>query len=149
MLKGVDPLIGPDLLMVLAAMGHGDELVIADANFPSATIAKGSVHGQVLRIACGAPRAVQAVLSVMPVDTYEAHPVHSMQVVGDAHATPEVVSDAAPLFAAEQVSITALERFEFYERARNAFAVVATAEMRQYGNFIIRKGVITTHANPA
>ena len=142
MLKGIDPIIAPELLMVLASMGHGDEVVIADANFPAASVARDSVHGQLLRMDCTAPRAVRAVLSLLPVDRYEPDPVLSMQVVGDPTAIPEAVAETAPLFAAEGVAIAGLERFAFYARARRAFAVIRTCETRPYGNFIIRKGVI-------
>lgn len=142
MLKGIDPLLGPDLLMVLASMGHGDELVIADANFPAASVARTTVHGRPLRLDSAAPRALRAILSLLPIDGYEADPVLTMQVVGDPAAIPEVVAEAAPMLAAAGVRPAALERFAFYDRARRAFAVVRSAETRPYGNFIIRKGVI-------
>lgn len=140
MLKGLDPLVGPDLLRVLALMGHGDEIVVADANFPAASVAAGS--GRLLRMECSAPRALQAILSLMPLDGYEPDPVLTMQVVGDPAAVPEVVAEAAPLVQAEGHASRGLERFAFYERARSGFAVVQTAELRAYGNFILRKGVI-------
>lgn len=144
MLKGIDPLLGAELLMVLASMGHGDEIVIADANFPAASVARTTVHGRLLHMDCDAPRAVRAVLSLLPVDGYEPDPVLTMQVVGDPLAVPPVVAEATPLFTAEGAAIGSLERFAFYDRARRAFAVVRTAETRPYGNFIIRKGVIAT-----
>lgn len=143
MLKGIDPLISPDLLQVLALMGHGDEIVVADANFPAASVAAGS--GRLLRMDCPAPRAVRAILSLLPLDGYQPDPVLTMQVVGDPAAIPDVVAEAAPLLLAEGHRSAGLERFAFYERARGAFAVLRTAETRPYGNFILRKGVI----NPA
>ncbi|MDO5647244.1 MAG: RbsD/FucU domain-containing protein [Paracoccus sp. (in: a-proteobacteria)] len=142
MLKGIDPLISPDLLMVLAQMGHGDELVIADANFPAESVAESSVYGAALRMDCDAPRAVAAVLSLLPVDDYEPDPVLTMQVVGDPQAVPDVVAEAEPQFAKAGTRSASLERFAFYERARGAFAVLRTAETRAYGNFILRKGVV-------
>ncbi|MDO5614339.1 MAG: RbsD/FucU domain-containing protein [Paracoccus sp. (in: a-proteobacteria)] len=142
MLKGIDPLIGPDLLRVLARMGHGDEIVLADANFPAASIARQTVETQELRIDCDAIRALHAVLSLLPLDSYLPDPVLTMQVVGDPAQVPAVVAEAAPLLAAEGVTPTALERFAFYDRATRAFAVLRTAETRAYGNFILRKGVI-------
>lgn len=142
MLKNIDPLIGPDLLYALAAMGHGDEIVIVDANFPAAAIAATTNYGEVLSIGCHAPRAVEAVLSLMPVDRFEPDPVVTMQVVGDPDAVPEVVRDAMPALEAEGVLMAAVERFAFYARAKSVFAVLHTLEARPYGNFIIRKGVI-------
>lgn len=142
MLKGIDPLISPELLAVLAAMGHGDWITIADANFPAASTAAGTVHGRALRMDCDTPRAVQAVLSLLPVDSFGSDPVQFMQVVDDPAATPEVVAQCRPMFAAEGAQAVGLERFAFYDKARQGFAVVLTAEPRPYGNFIIRKGVI-------
>ncbi|TPE50943.1 RbsD/FucU family protein [Amaricoccus solimangrovi] len=142
MLKGIDPLIGPDLLRALAAMGHGDEIAIVDANFPAASVARESVLGHPLRIDCDAVRAVRAVLSLLPLDTFEPDPALTMQVVGRPEEIPEVVREAAPLFEAEGVATAALERFAFYARAKRSFAVLATAETRIYANFILRKGVV-------
>ncbi len=142
MLKGIDPLIGPELLLVLASMGHGDTIAIVDANFPSASVAIQTVHGQPLRMDCSAPRAVQAVLSLLPIDGFESDPVVTMQVVGDPTAIPEVVAEATPLFVAEGHSTSAVDRFEFYRHAGAAYAIVQTLETRLYGNFIIRKGVV-------
>lgn len=143
MLKGIDPRIGPDLLSALARMGHGDEIVLADANFPSASVARETVEGRELQIGCGATEALEAVLSLLPLDRFQPGPVMVMQVVDDAGAVPEVVAEARPLMLAQGVEgAIALERFDFYARARCAFAVVRTQELRPYGNFILRKGVI-------
>lgn len=141
MLKGIDPLLGPDVLAALASMGHGDELVIADANFPAASVAAGTVLGRALRLDCDAPRALRAVLSLLPVDEYEADPVLTMQVVDAPDDVPPVVAEARPLFG--EHGAASLERFAFYARAKAAFVVIRTAETRPYGNFIIRKGVVT------
>lgn len=128
--------------MVLASMGHGDEIVVADANFPAHSVAATTRHGAPLRMDCTATRAVQAILSLLPVDGYEPDPVLSMQVVGDPDRRPDTVAEATPLFRAAGAGMASLDRFAFYERARGAYAVVQTAELRPYGNFIIRKGVI-------
>ena len=142
MLKGLDPLLGPDLLHVLAAMGHGDELVIADANFPAASIARRLVRLD----GVDAPRALRAVLSVLPVDTFTPTPAAVMAVVGDPGAVPPPVRAFQPIVdaaAGRPVRIEVLERFAFYERARAAFAVVATGEPRPYGNILVVKGVVS------
>jgi L-fucose mutarotase len=141
MLKGLDPLLGPDLLHVLAAMGHGDELVIADANFPATGIARRLVRLD----GVDAPRALRAVLSVLPVDTFTPTPAAVMAVVGDPGAVPPPVRDFQPIVdaaAGRPVRLEVLERFAFYERARAAFAVVATGEPRPYGNILVVKGVV-------
>jgi L-fucose mutarotase len=140
-LKGLDPLLGPDLLHILAAMGHGDELVIADANFPAASIARRLVRLD----GVDAPRALRAVLSVLPVDTFTPTPAAVMAVVGDPGAVPPPVRDFQPIVdaaAGRPVRLEALERCAFYERARAAFGVVATGEPRPYGNILVVKGVV-------
>ena len=142
MLRNIDPLINPDLLYALARMGHGDEIVITDTNFPSATVAAHSATRRELHIGCDVVRALDAVLSLLPLDEHQPDPVMTMQVVGAAEDCPETVAEALPLLAAAGVQPMALERFAFYERARAAFAVLRTADARPYGNFILRKGVI-------
>src|SRR5512145_3322821 len=125
MLKGLDPVLGPDLLHVLAAMGHGDELVVADGNFPAATLARRLIRQD----GVDAPRALRAILSVLPLDTFTPTPAAVMAVVGDPAAVPGPVRDFQALVdaaAGRPVVLEALERFAFYERARAAFAVVAT-----------------------
>jgi L-fucose mutarotase len=140
MLKGIDPLLNPDLLHALAAMGHGDEIVLADANFPATSVAAETVLGAPLRIDADAHRALEAVLSVFPLDTFDGAPVLTMEPVGAPDEIPDVVATAAPLF--EGAEMATLERFTFYARAKAAFAVVATTEGRAYGNFVLRKGVV-------
>lgn len=142
MLKSIDPLLSPELLYVLAAMGHGDRLVIADANFPAASVAAGTTTGKPLQVAADAPALMRAVLSLMPLDTFEPDPAVGMQVVGAADAVPEVVAEMSALVAAEGAAWASIDRFAFYERARTAFAVVQTAERRFYGNAILVKGVV-------
>ena len=142
MLKGIDPLLGPDLLHVLAMMGHGDEIVIVDANFPAASVGEQTVYGSPLAIGCDAIKALAAILSVLPLDAFEPDPVVTMQVVGEPDTVPPAIADALPIIKAEGYEPASLERFDFYQRASEAFAIVATSEMRPYGNFILRKGVI-------
>ena len=142
MLKGIDRLLTPTLLKVLAEMGHGDELLIADANFPSASNAAKTCHGQAIYLNCDALRALEAVLSLMPLDTFGDNPVVTMAVVDKPDEVPPIVSEAAPMFEKEGFSSVAIERFAFYERAKKTYAIVQTEETRLYGNFILRKGVI-------
>ena len=141
MLKGIDPVLSPDLLHALASMGHGDTLVIADANFPAATLARRLCHAHGL----SALRVLKAVLSVMPLDTFVSQPVAVMQVVGKPLAVSEPVTEFQTLVdevqgRAEKFEV--VERHAFYDRARSAFAIVITGESRPYGNIILAKGGI-------
>ncbi len=142
MLKGIDPLLGPDLLHVLAAMGHGDEIVLADANFPCASIARHTVWGKPIPVHAPLDDVVRAVASFLPIDTFDGSAVHWMQIVGDPDKLPEVVEACLPYLVTENVSAGGIERFAFYERSRQSFAIVHTSEGRLYGNLILRKGVI-------
>ena len=142
MLKGIDPLISPDLLVVLARMGHGDSLAVVDANFPAASIAHRTLHGTALRMDAPVPRAVEAVLSLMPLDTFDGDAVFRMEVVGDPAAIPPVASEIQALVEAEGFTMGAIERHAFYEAAKACNAVLQTPETRLYGCFILRKGVI-------
>jgi L-fucose mutarotase len=139
MLKGLSPLLSPDLLHVLASMGHGDEIVLADGNFPAATHARRLVRLPGLP----APQVLDAVLSVLPLDTFVAQAAFTMQVVGDAAAIPPAVAEFNGILGKHSCQAAAsLERFAFYERAAAAFAIVATGETRIYGNIILKKGVV-------
>jgi L-fucose mutarotase len=140
MLRGLDPLLTSDLLHALASMGHGDEIVIADANFPAASVARRLIPLP----GADAPRALAAVLSVLPLDDFGGVPAAVMAVVGDPDAVPEpVVEFTAQLRAAGLAEPPLrLERHAFYARAREAFAVVRTGERRFYGNIILTKGVV-------
>ncbi len=141
MLKGLSPLLTPDLLFVLASMGHGDELLIADANFPAATHARRLVRLPSLT----ATDVLDSVLAVLPLDDFVEQPALSMQVVGDPQATPEAVAEFNRQLARHgSTACGALERFAFYERAAQAFAIVATGERRLYGNILLKKGVVRT-----
>jgi L-fucose mutarotase len=141
MLKGIDPLLGPDLLQVLAAMGHGDELAIVDANFPAASTAQ-----RLIRIGgVAAPAVLSVVLTLLPLDTFTDTPAAVMAVVGDPGAVPPPVREFQAILdgvAGKPVRVAILDRHAFYERARVAFAVVATGERRFYGNILVTKGVI-------
>ena len=146
MLKGLDNRLNAEVLFALRAMGHGDTLVIADTNFPSASIARQTVLGELLRmdnLTCG--QAAEAVLSVLPLDTFVDDFAGRMEVVGapdkiePVQAEVQAAIDAAEGRPRKMISI---ERFEFYERAKAAYAVIQTGERRFYGCFIFRKGVI-------
>ena len=141
MLKNLDPLLNADLLHALAAMGHGDEIAVVDANFPATAVAQRLVRFDGI----SAPRTLEAILSLLPLDDFVDHPANVMEVVGDPDAIPEPVRDFQEVIdAAEGRSVTLgkIDRFEFYDRARKAFAVVATGETRLYGCILITKGVI-------
>lgn len=141
MLKGIEPLLNPDLLHMLGSMGHGDELVIADANFPAASLARRLVSLSGVNTS----RALQAILTVFPLDQYIEKPASVMAVVTESEAVPETYGDfQAILNAAEgsPVTMAKLERFAFYERAKQAFGIVATNETRLYGNILLSKGVV-------
>jgi L-fucose mutarotase len=139
MLIGISPLLTPDLLHALASMGHGDEIVLADANFPATTLGKRLIHLP----GVSAPAALQAVLSVMPLDSFVEQPALTMQIVGDSQTQPAAVAEFDVLLQQHGYTATAaLERQAFYQRAGQAFAVVATGELRTYGNIILKKGVI-------
>jgi L-fucose mutarotase len=141
MLKGVDPILNADLLWALRAMGHGDDLVIADTNFPATTMGK-----RVIRMdGVPGPRLLEAVLSVLPLDDFVPDPALRIEVVGDPAAEPEVCRDYAAILARPEhggVALGRLERFAFYERAKLAFAVVPCGEGRLYGCILLKKGVV-------
>jgi L-fucose mutarotase len=149
MLKGIDPLLNADVLRALRAMGHGDDLIIADTNFPSDSVARQTVIGKVLRIDADAARAVKAVLSVYPLDTFVDDSAARMEVVGDpARILPVAAEVQAEINAAEGKPwpMISIERYAFYERAKKAYCVIQTHERRFYGCFAFRKGVIPPEA---
>jgi L-fucose mutarotase len=145
MLKNIDPLLNADILHALCAMGHGDEVVICDANFPADSVARQTVLGKLLRMdGVDAPRAVRAVLSVLPLDSFVDHPAARMEVVGDAAALPAVQREAQREVDDAEGRATpfaSVERFAFYERAKKAYCVITTGEARGYGCFVFTKGV--------
>ncbi|MGZ3298166.1 MAG: RbsD/FucU family protein [Asticcacaulis sp.] len=140
MLKGIDPILGPELLGYLRAMGHGDEIVISDANFPSVSSARRLVRLDGLM----ADRVARAILSIMPLDEYVPAAAARMAVVEDAEAEPDICR----IFASElrqsgyEGPLEVVERHAFYARAREAFVIVVTGETRLYGNLILKKGII-------
>ena len=146
MLKGVDPRLNADVLHALRAMGHGDDLVIADANFPGDSIARRTGLGRLLRIDDPSSAAVvEAVLSVMPLDTFVDDSAARMEVVDDPREVPLVQREVQAVVDAcegRPHPLVPIERFAFYERASRAYAVIQTGERRFYGCFAFRKGVI-------
>ena len=146
MLKGIDHRLNADVLYVLRSMGHGDALVIADTNFPADQVSRATVYGDLLRMEnLTAAEAVRAVLSVMPLDTFVDDFAGRMEVVGDPSAVPDVQKEVqAEIDRAEGRArpMIGIERFDFYDRAREAYAVIQTGERRFYGCFLFRKGVI-------
>jgi L-fucose mutarotase len=145
-LKSIDPLLNAEVLAALRAMGHGDDLVLCDTNFPADSVARATVLGRLLRIDnVPAPRAARAILSVLPLDSFVDHPAERMEVVGRPDEVPEVQREVqAEIDRAEgrPCPMGSIERHAFYERSRKAYCVVATGERRFYGCFILKKGVI-------
>jgi L-fucose mutarotase len=141
MLRNIPSILSPELLYALRAMGHGDEIVIADANFPGESIGPTCIRLDGI----SASDVLRAVLTLMPLDTFVDDPAHTMQVVGDPDSIPEAVADFQKIIDAtadNPAKIATLERFAFYERSREAHAVIQTGETRLYGNIILKKGVI-------
>lgn len=144
MLKNIDPLLNGELLNVLRTMGHGDDIVLVDRNFPAASIAAGK---PIIRLdGVNVTQAATAILSVLPLDTFVDQPVTRMQVVGESESVmPDVQQEFAAILKAadsDNAEMGSLERFAFYESAKKAFAVVVTGEARGYGCFLLKKGVI-------
>ncbi len=141
MLIGIPAALTPGLLMYLRAMGHGDDLVIADANFPAEACAR-----RIERLSgVTATEALSSILSLMPLDNFVEAPARTMQVVGDATAMPEIVAEFQAIIndkADHPATIQSLERHAFYEKAKTAFCIVQTAETRLYGNIILKKGIV-------
>lgn len=141
MLKGIPAIISPDLMKVLMEMGHGDELVIADGNFPAASIAQRLVRAD----GHGVPPILEAVLKFFPLDKYVPKAVGLMQVVPGDPTKPTIWEQYRKIIKASGEpfeDFDYIERFTFYERAKKAFAVVATSETALYANIILKKGVV-------
>lgn len=148
MLKGIPSILSPELLKILMEMGHGDEIVLADGNFPAASHAARLVRCD----GHGIPELLDAVLRLFPLDAYVTKPAALMQVVpGDPVETP--IWDAYADIVRERCGLTdpfeQVERFRFYERARSAYAIVATGERALYANLILKKGVIADRDSPS
>ena len=144
MLKGISPLIPPELLKILCEMGHGDEIVIADGNFPAESVGK---NAKVIRMdGHNVPEILKAVLELVPLDQYVERPVSLMDRVPGDNADISVWKEYERiLFAAEgkgMESVNLLERFELYRQAEHAYAIIATGERRQYANVILKKGCV-------
>lgn len=141
MLKGIDPLLSGDLLKILDDMGHGDRLLVVDRNYPAAASGRPVVRlGEVTVV-----RAIEVILSVMPLDTFVDHPLLRMEVDDDPSKVTDTQREVLDL--ARRVEGSALEfgivpRLDFYQEATNAFAVVHTLESAPYGCFVLQKGVI-------
>lgn len=141
MLKNLNPLLSPELIYTLSRMGHGDEIAVVDANFPAETNAERLVRLDGVT----ATDALEAIVSVLPIDTFVDDPVNTMAVVGDPEAIPDIAHTFRAIIQRHSpgpVPFRALERDAFYARSRKAFAIVATGERRLYGNVILTKGVV-------
>jgi L-fucose mutarotase len=146
MLKSIDPALNADVLHALRAMGHGDDAIICDTNFPADSVARQTALGKLLRIDnVTAARAARAVLSVMPLDSFVEHPALRMEIVGKPKEIPPVQMEVQiEIDHAEGKSwpMGSIERFAFYDLARKAYCVIQTGERRFYGCFAFKKGVV-------
>lgn len=143
-LKGIPPILSPELLKVLASMGHGDEIVLADANFPSASVA---AHSQLIRAdGHAAVPLLKAILQLLPLDIYVPTPAFVMRKEPvDKDLPVPIIAEYQQIvshFHGSEVALEEIGRMEFYERAKTAFAVIATGETALYANIILKKGVI-------
>ncbi|MGE8081261.1 L-fucose mutarotase [Peribacillus loiseleuriae] len=141
MLKGIPPIISPDLLKILSEMGHGDEIVLADSNFPAVS------HAQRLIRADGhaIPALLEAILTLFPLDTYVEQPIALMAVEPGDDVDPIIWSQYQQIVNEKErkhISFEMIDRFSFYERAKNTYSIVATGERALYANMILKKGVI-------
>jgi L-fucose mutarotase len=140
MLKNIPPLLGPDLLAILRAMGHGDEIAIVDANYPADAAGPALVRLDGI----SATDILEAVLTLMPLDDFVDEAAIVMQVVGDASARPPVVEEFEAIVKKHEpkMGVTSLERFAFYDRVKTGYAIVQSGERRLYGNILLKKGII-------
>ncbi len=144
MLKNISPLLNADVLYALRAMGHGDQLALVDSNFPADSDASQTTFGRLLRIDASVTDAAKAILSLMPLDSFIDDAAIRMEVVGDAATVQPVQNEIQAIIddaESEKFTLTSLERFEFYERAKTSYCVIATSERRFYGCFLLSKGV--------
>ena len=140
MLKGISPLLSPELLSILCEMGHGDEIVLADAHFPGVTFGKRVVRADGLSV----PALINAILPVFELDSYVDSPLIMMAAVSGDKLDPRVEKAyraAVDKHAPKTPAIARIDRYAFYDRAKAAFAVVMTGETAKYGNIILKKGV--------
>ena len=141
MLINIDPILSPELLYALRSMGHGDKLVLADANFPSASLAKKLIRLDGVNI----PNAAKAILSVLPLDSFVDYPVERMEIddnPDEINAVHQDLIDVLKISAGDKWKVGSIERFKFYEKAKQAYMIVSTTDARAFGCFIITKGVI-------
>lgn len=141
MLKGISPILSPELLQTIAAMGHGDELVLADGNYPSASNARRLVRADGL----GVLPVLEAILQLLPIDTFVEEQALVMQPVDATAGEPPIWKDfrrSLEMAEGRRVELTLIDRFAFYERSRQAFAIVATSETALYANIILKKGIV-------
>ena len=141
MLKNIPKILSPELVKILMEMGHGDEIVIADGNFPSETIGQRVVRCD----GHGVPELLDAIMKLFPLDTYTDKPVMLMEVVKGDPVVPTIRDEYKEIinkYEPENCKIEMIERFAFYERAKTAYAVVATGEEAIYANIILKKGVV-------
>ena len=141
MLINIDPILSPELLHALRSMGHGDKLVLADANFPSAALAKKLIRLDGANI----PNAAKAILSVLPLDSFVDYPVERMEIDDNPDEINDVHQDLIDVLknsAGDKWKVGSIERFKFYEEAKQAYMIVSTTDARAFGCFIITKGVI-------
>ena len=141
MLKGIPTIISPELMKILMEMGHGDEIVLADGNFPAASVARRLVRAD----GHGVPELLEAIVQLFPLDTYVDKAVALMEVVPGDDTKPTIWEDYRKIVQASGEKFDDfdfVERFAFYERAKQAYAVVATSEKALYANIILKKGVI-------
>lgn len=151
MLKSIDPILNADALYALRAMGHGDDLVLCDTNFPADAVARQTVLGRLIRIDnVTAGRAARAILSVLPLDSFIEKPALRMEIVDQPGEIPPVQQEVQKEIDAAQgrpLPMGSIERFAFYDLAKKAYCVIQTGERRFYGCFIFKKGVIAPEAN--
>lgn len=141
MLKGIPPILSPELFKILLEMGHGDEIVLSDGNFPAAAYAQRLVRCD----GHGVPELLEAILQFFPLDTFVPKPVSLMEVVPGDNYQPTVWKDYAAIIGRHddrRLDFNMIERFEFYERSKKAYAIVATGESALYANIILKKGVV-------
>jgi L-fucose mutarotase len=149
MLKSIHPLLNADVLYALRAMGHGDDLILCDTNFPGDSVARQTRLGKLLRIDAPAAVVAKAVLSVYPLDSFVDDSAARMEIVGSPGEIPDVqreVQKEIDVAEGKPWPMISIERFAFYERAKKAYCVIQTGERRFYGCFAFRKGVIPPDA---
>ena len=146
MLRNFDNRLNADVIRCLRAMGHGDDIVICDTNFPADSVARQTVTGELLRMDnLTAAEAIDAILSVMPLDSFVDKPASRMEMAGKPDELPPVQAEVQAVIDRREGKVWpmgSIERFAFYEKAKESYAVIVTGETRFYGCFILKKGVI-------